>query len=172
MLFTLVLSLCVSTNPLWVHAFCTSCASGKMCVGPSESAPEVQKPQKRSPKLLVFVSWGMPLPSLKDLGAQVSKLGGMMVFQGLLSSSFRKTAEKLKELGTEATIDPTLFEAYGVKSVPTFILRTEETETAEDRPPQDRIAGNVTLAHVLEQFAETGEAKDEAKILLEILKHP
>ena len=171
MLFALVLSLFWGTNPLWADACCTSCAQGKMCVDPSE--PEVQnaqKPQKRYPTLLVFVSWGMPLASLKDLGAQVSKLGGMMVFRGLLESSFRKTAEKLKELGTSATLDPTLFEAYGVKAVPTFIVRTEETDTAEDRPSQDRMTGNVTLVHALEQFAEKGEARHEAARLLEI--HP
>lgn len=122
------------------------------------------------PKLLVFVSLSMDEDSLKSLSQQAALLGGTLVLRGLNKGSFQVTAQKLKDLSVEVIIDPPLFEAYPIKSVPTFILRTVPTENAEDRVIHDRLTGNVSLEYVLEQFAQKGDTQLEAVHMLRILR--
>lgn len=104
------------------------------------------------PTLLVFVSFSMPMESLKQLGAQVQKAGGSLVFRGLFKDSFPMMAQKMRELGTEAMIDPTLFEAFQVKSVPTFVMLSTPLQTLEQLPSYDQLTGHVSLKHALDTF--------------------
>ncbi len=124
----------------------------------------------RYPKLLVFVSFSMPLESLKALGTHVNQLGGRLVLRGLLNDSFRETAQKLKDLQEEVIIDPPLFEAYQVERVPTFVLRQKDTDRAEEEAVHDRLVGNVSLEYALEQFTSSGETHPEAAELLHVLR--
>ena len=143
----------------------------------------------RYPHLLVFVSFSMPLEVLKTLAIQVNQVGGKVVLRGLVNGSFKNTAEKVKELQQEVIIDPTLFESYQVKVVPTFILQNkatkkdEETDSGksnsspvpsrrgdEDRL-YDRLSGNVSLEYVLDQFATLGTTRTEAIELLKKLRN-
>jgi type-F conjugative transfer system pilin assembly protein TrbC len=121
--------------------------------------------EARYPKLLVFVSFSMPLPTLKALGSQVYRVGGKLVLRGLVEGNFRETAKKLQELQEEILIDPTLFEDYGISTVPTFVLRSESTRKVKDGS-YDRLSGNVSLEYALEQFSSKGEAHEEARLLL------
>ncbi|OJW55209.1 MAG: type-F conjugative transfer system pilin assembly protein TrbC [Alphaproteobacteria bacterium 41-28] len=125
--------------------------------------------EARYPRLLVFVSFSMPLQALKALGAQVNAVGGKLVLRGLVGGNFKKTAEKLKELQEEIIIDPTLFEDYVISAVPTFVLRNESPKKAEDNS-YDRLTGNVSLRYALEQFASKGNTSQEAGLLLENLR--
>lgn len=106
----------------------------------------------RYPNLLVFVSFSMPMESLKLLGDQVQKAGGSLVFRGLVKDSFPLTAEKMRKLGTEAMIDPTLFEAFQVKGVPTFVMLSTPLQTLEQLPSYDQLTGHVSLKHALDTF--------------------
>lgn len=124
----------------------------------------------RYPKLLVFISFSMPLDSLKALGSHVNQLGGRLVLRGLFNGNFRETAQKLKDLQEEVIIDPPLFEAYQVEHVPTFILRQKNTDKAEEEAVHDRLTGNVSLEYVLEQFTSSGETHPEAAELLHVLR--
>lgn len=152
------------------------------------------KPQEardpRYPQLLVFVSFSMPMPTLKALARDVNHVGGKLVLRGLVkgtfsegnfpegsssegnfpTGSFPKTLIKLQELQEEIIIDPTLFEAYQVERVPTFVLREKTTESAEEKMTYDVLMGNVSLEFVLEQFAEKGDVKEQAKQLLQNLR--
>lgn len=124
---------------------------------------------KRYPNLLVFVSFSMPLETLKSLTKQVNQLGENVVLRGLVNSSFRQTAEKVKELKQEVIIDPTLFEEYQIKVVPTFVLQSQrftKNEALKDES-YDQLKGNVSLEYVLEQIISKGTAKTEA---IELLK--
>ncbi len=94
----------------------------------------------KEPELLVFVSFSMPKSSLKTLAKQVNKADGKLVFRGLVNGSFKQMAEKLKELGEEVWIDPTLFEKYKITAVPTFIHMGR------------RLTGNVSLDYALKQM--------------------
>ncbi len=98
----------------------------------------------------------MPMQTLQTVAQQVNAVGGSLVFRGLVEGSFPQMAVKLKELGQEALIDPTLFDAYQVTSVPTFILRENPSEDAHSKTPHDRLSGNVSLRHVLETFGKEG----------------
>lgn len=138
---------------------------------------ELKVEEARYPKLLVFVSFSMPLQTLKTLGSQVNAVGGKLVLRGLVGGTlgssargqdFKETAKKLQELQEEILIDPTLFEAYGISVVPTFVLRTENTGKVEDNS-YDRLSGNVSLEYALEQFASKGKTSEEAGLLLEDL---
>lgn len=124
----------------------------------------------RYPQLLVFVSFSMPMPTLKALARDVNRVGGRLVLRGLIKRSFPETLTKLQELQEEIIIDPTLFEAYQIEAVPTFVLREKPTESAEEKIPYDVLRGNVSLEFVVEQFAEKGEVSLPAKQLLQTLK--
>jgi type-F conjugative transfer system pilin assembly protein TrbC len=124
----------------------------------------------RYPKLLVFVSFSMPMDTLKTLARDVKQVGGKLVLRGLVKGSFPETSKKLMELKNEILIDPTLFEAYHVQRVPTFVLREQSTESAEERVAYDELKGNVSLGYVLEQFSMKGDACEYAKLLLQNLR--
>ena len=94
----------------------------------------------KEPEFLVFVSFSMPKASLKALVKQVNQADGKLVFRGLVNGSFKQMAEKLKELGAEVWIDPTLFEKYKITAVPTFVCRGR------------RLTGNVSLDYALKQM--------------------
>lgn len=137
------------------------------------------KPQEardpRYPQFLVFVSFSMPMPTLKALARDVNRVGGKLVLRGLVKGSssegsFPETLIKLQELQEEILIDPTLFEAYQVERVPTFVLRERPTESAEEKMTYDVLRGNVSLGFALEQFAEKGDVKGHAKQLLQDLR--
>ena len=83
-----------------------------------------------------------------------------------------KTALYLKELGQPMVIDPTLFTAYRVQKVPTFILRTTSTDTAEQPVPHDRLMGHVSLTYAVETFAHNGATAPQAQKLLKKLRRP
>lgn len=130
---------------------------------------EPSEDEVRYPRLLVFVSFSMPLQALKALGSQVNAVGGKLVLRGLVGGNFKKTAEKLKAFREEILIDPTLFESYEITSVPTFVLRSEGKSKVEDNS-YDRLTGNVSLRYALEQFASKGNTSQEAGLLLENLR--
>jgi type-F conjugative transfer system pilin assembly protein TrbC len=140
----------------------------------------------RYPQLLVFVSFSMPMLTLKALARDVNRVDGKLVLRGLVkgafsegsssegsfpTGSFPETLIKLQELQEEILIDPTLFEAYQVERVPTFVLRENTTESAEEKMTHDMLRGNVSLGFALEQFAEKGDVKEQAKQLLQNLRN-
>lgn len=117
----------------------------------------------RYPNLLVFVSFSMPVETLKSLAKQVNQIGGKIVLRGLVNGSFKQTAEKIKDLQKEVIIDPTLFDEYQVKVVPTFVLRNAKEE-------HDQLSGNVSLEYALEQMSSKGTTKTETLELLNKLR--
>ena len=123
----------------------------------------------RYPQLLVFISFSMPVETLKTLASQVNQAGGKVVLRGLVNGSFKNTAEKIKELQQEVIIDPTLFESYQIKVVPTFVLREKNAKEGKEEA-YDQLSGNVSLEYVLEQFSSLGTTRTEALHLLKALR--
>lgn len=121
----------------------------KSCGG---SISESSEAEGKYPTLLVFVSFSMPMDALKQLGDQVKKAGGSLVFRGLVKDSFPLTAQKMRELGVEAMIDPTLFEAFQVQTVPTFVMLSKPLQDMEQLPSYDQLNGHVSLKHALDTF--------------------
>lgn len=111
-------------------------------------------------QLFVFISFSMPIQSLKQLVMQAARYNGVLVLRGLYRSSMLQTVERLHALrkeGVRAIIHPQLFAEFEVGAVPTFILKGSDTGVI------DRISGNVSLEYVLEQFVMQGSNKEVAQ---------
>src|SRR5262249_16418139 len=113
--------------------------------------------QERYPRLLIFVSFSMPMATLKQLSQQAEECGGKLVFRGLVKESFKETIPKLKELGSEVLIDPTLFRTYKIDKVPAFVLQKKSPTFPGELVPHDVLYGNVSLTYALKTFADKGE---------------
>lgn len=105
-------------------------------------------------QLLIFVSQSVPADSIKELWNQAQKVGGKLVFRGLVGGSFKETQSYIQELGIVADIDPNKFEEFDVIQVPAFILSKEGK--------YDKMVGNVSLVEFLEQSSSNGDLSQEA----------
>ena len=128
--------------------------------------------------LMIFVSSSIPKTALKDLIIQAKQSGGILVFRGLIGS-LRNTQEFLGNISKDnvsAIIDPRLFDLFQIKTVPTFVVLSNNMQNCESSacnvsPIHDRIAGNITLEYALEQIADgDGEAKNIASSFLKKIK--
>jgi conjugal transfer pilus assembly protein TrbC len=134
-----------------------------------------------APQLIVFVSLSMPPESLKPLLHDVSRAGGVAVFQGFPGNSVKAfTAGLAKVLDDKAGyraigIDPRLFRAFHVTSVPAIVAVSSDFDVCDgfncttQVPAYDRISGNVTLKYALETFAD-GHGPGAA-VATQALKH-
>ncbi len=118
--------------------------------------------------LYIFVSLSLSDEILKALSQQAKALGGNLVIQGLINNSFKETQTRLRALGIPIDIDPTLFERFDVKHVPTFVLT--EVKEGEIQGPYDKVTGNVSVQSALELFAVEGELLEAAQTLLQAKK--
>ncbi len=140
------------------HSAKQTCPVQKLSVSQEDNAPTI----------LVFASFSMTESALKQLASDLKKVGGALVIRGLINNSFKDTSLYLQELGEGVLLDPTLFEKFNVKTVPTFII-TEGDVKAENTPKHDRLQGNVSLRFVLERAIMEGEIKS-TNLLLEKLQ--
>lgn len=113
-------------------------------------------PSSSSGQLIVFVSLGMPDTPLKQLAAEAEKTKARLVIRGLLDNSFKTTINRLHELKIPVEIDPTLFDLFEVKRVPTFVRCTMTPEGAV-KEGHDRLSGNIFMRDALEKFRKFGE---------------
>lgn len=121
------------------------CSAAKMVVKDAHDSlgfQDQKRDEDRYPDLLVFVSFSMSDDLLKTLAHQAKEKGGKIVFRGLLNGSFKEMGQKLRGLGVEALIDPTLFQKHNVVRVPTFLHK------------EDKLTGNVSVAFALKTFEE------------------
>lgn len=113
--------------------------------------------EKSSSTVLLCVTLSMNDEDLKAYDRDLRKVGGRMVIRGLIDDSFLKTSKRLKQLGIEVDVDPTVFDQFKVEQVPTFIH-------AKGRPGayegvHDRIIGSVSVLYALEKFDQKGDLK-------------
>jgi type-F conjugative transfer system pilin assembly protein TrbC len=150
-----------------------------------------------SSALYYMVSWSMPLEMLRSYAAEAMWDGGVLVFRGIPEGMDLNTyihsdlAKLLYGKGASATvsIDPRLFEAYDVQTVPTIVLTTDrrqlncdlqdKTLTIEGVPhvyktckPLDpksywKIEGAVTSDFALREFEKAGSS--QAQMYLDAL---
>lgn len=125
--------------------------------------------------VMLFVSFSMPEPSLKELVVDARAAGVPVVLQGFVDGSLEQTARRMADLightgGPDAqaevlggvVIDPRAFRVFDVHHVPTFISTAhplpdcDGLDCSAPPPPHDRIAGNMSLAAALEALAREG----------------
>jgi len=134
------------------------------------------------PQFYVFVSFSMPDITLRRLLSQAQRVGAPLVLRGMVENDMNKTRIKVgKLLGADKngntsiegglSIDPTLYERFGVSVVPSFVLTDAPVQacTQAGCPTPDfvRLAGDVTLEYVLESIArEVPAMREDAQVLL------
>ena len=96
----------------------------------------------------------MPVETISNLAREAHKNGGKLVLRGLVGNSFKETAEKLKKIPHGALIDPTLFETYEIKNVPTFVKLLNEQRHPKDKVPYRKLSGNVSVQYALNKLGE------------------
>ena len=130
------------------------------CSKSLKTEPFSERPLEKSTdstkdSLLVFVSFSMPEASLKLLGTSAQSHNAILVMRGLHEDSFVKTAQKIEKLGIVVDINPELFDAHNVTSVPTFIK-------LQNGQALKSLKGNVTLEFALKKLEEKLTEKEEA----------
>jgi len=117
------------------------------------------------PHFIAFASLSMPEESLRQMIGDVSRAGGTIVFRGFApqgAGAFMKGLSKAISPGSQPriSVDPRLFEAFHVASVPTYIAVADGfvpcAGGACTASPQlfDRLSGNVSTAFALETIAD------------------
>lgn len=121
-----------------------------------------------APRFIAFASLSMPPEALKALVRDVARAGGVTVLRGFPqgdSKGFKKRLAAIWSDGSDAGslgIDPRLFRAFGIEAAPSFVMLAADFSPCDGFdctsavPPHDRIAGNISVAHVLETFAAGG----------------
>jgi type-F conjugative transfer system pilin assembly protein TrbC len=144
-----------SSAPILPHSgLKKTCPSG-VCKATTLTVKQKQR-HPDSSQVLIFVSFSMPEASLIAYAKDVAKIGGRLVFQGLVDDSFRATQAKFLALGIAADIDPTLFETFSVKRVP-LIVHAPIHQGEVQAQGTDQLLGHVSLKYALEQFQDKGE---------------
>jgi len=117
------------------------------------------------PRLIAFASTSMPRAALAAMIADVGKAGGVVLLRGFPQGSAKRLTAALAPIAQDSAylehvgIDPRLFRVFGVEVVPTYVVAASDFALCDGFdctsavPPHDRMSGNVTLAHVLETFA-------------------
>ena len=117
-----------------------------------------------APQFIAFASLSMPPQSLRQLIADTAKAGGVVVFRGFPNNSVKAFSQALSQVVTERDqltnvgIDPRLFRAFNVQSVPTYVAVSSDFDLCSGPgcttqvPAYDRITGNVTVRYVLDTF--------------------
>jgi conjugal transfer pilus assembly protein TrbC len=117
------------------------------------------------PTLLVFVTLGMPEPTLHRLIEQAARAHAVLVLRGLQNASIRQTAARVQQLigqaAVEFQIDPQAFDRFGVHMAPTFVLvkpgaRIADCSAGACVAPDAfaSIAGDVSIAYALDRIAQ------------------
>lgn len=121
-----------------------------------------------SPRFIAFASLSMPEASLKSLVKDMARAGGVTVLRGFPQGNadlFKRRLASIWQDGSETGalgIDPRLFRAFAIEAAPSFVMLggdfspCDGFDCTSNVPPHDRVAGNVSVAYVLETFAGGG----------------
>ena len=125
--------------------------------------------------LLIFVTLGMPVKALQNLGKQAKAAGGVLVLRGVPGGlgNWARAMEALKPLadtGAAVIVHPQLFSAWNVVQAPTFVLTTSSqgeacvSDQKKECSQSLRATGDVSLDYVLDRWADgTGVLAKEAR---------
>jgi conjugal transfer pilus assembly protein TrbC len=117
-----------------------------------------------APQFIAFASLSMPVPALRQLIADTSKAGGVVVFRGFPNNSMKQFSAMLSKVVNDKDqlanvgIDPRLFRAFDVEAVPTYVAVSSDFDLCSGLscktvvPAHDRMTGNVSVRYVLDTF--------------------
>jgi conjugal transfer pilus assembly protein TrbC len=121
-----------------------------------------------APRFIAFASLSMPPTALAQMIADVPRAGGVVVFRGFPQGSAKLFTQSLgkalagKSASQAVGIDPRLFSAFGIETVPAYVVTASDFDLCDgfdcrtNIPPHDRMSGNVTTEYALQRFADGG----------------
>ena len=126
---------------------------------------------KPAPQAIIFVSFSMPLLSLKQIIQDAAYYRIPVVIRGLHENSFKKTITKVFDLVKEnnkggVSINPVWFRKHEIKTVPAVVINQESEASDDGARNFDVVYGNIPLKRALTIIAERG---DSAKVAQDIL---
>lgn len=119
--------------------------------------------------LLVFVSLGMPAPTLEALVSDAERAGALLVLRGVKDHSLKATKLHIQQLiGRRRVawrIDPTLYRSLGIQAVPTYVLIDPAQPMVQPcgaalcgQAAHSRLGGDVTMQRALQAMVEADPA--------------
>ena len=129
-----------------------------------------------SHEILIFVSFSMPMNSLRAWSHQAQKLHAAVVIRGLVNDSFLDTEKAVKQMSGDqhsgVMIDPRLSQQYHITQVPAVVIRQKNNPVCLQNQscwPQenfDVVLGDVGLENALQTMADRGDNTQTAQNLL------
>lgn len=118
-------------------------------------------------ELMIFVSLSMPPSVLRSLAEQAKESGATLVLRGMKRASLKETRAAILDIGAHNAnwmIQPGLFEAFTVKSVPTFVLANPQSGNLQEDgcAPESTfvsVAGVQSVEAALRQMARRGNTE-------------
>lgn len=120
---------------------------------------------------IVFVSFSMGDELIKRYLEESKKTKSLIVLRGFYKNDMRETMMKIGEMSNKddpsgLIIDPTLFQRFGVNTVPTFVLPLEPiprcmTSVQCKTPDHVKAVGDVSIEYFLETVARTGNEQEK-----------
>ena len=128
--------------------------------GPAAAGKDAENRQASG--MLVFVSMGMPKPSLERVVADAQRTKATLVLRSAKDLSVKQTAAAIADVMTQAKaacswqIDPSLFKRFDVRAVPTYVLidpaRPIQVACGQNQCQEAvhaKVAGDVSMSHAL-----------------------
>lgn len=131
--------------------------------------------QQRGERVYVFVTLDMPKQTLKKLAQDVRRVDGALVLRGFYEGSYKKTYQKIAELGlTDGNfqVNPEAFHKYKIQHAPTFVLvkalgANESLDMEGCALPEDyiKISGDVSVSYALEKMLDGASSVEDKHII-------
>jgi conjugal transfer pilus assembly protein TrbC len=151
-------------------------------------------PASKAWEPLIFASFSMPIPTLRNYAAQLEKAGGVIAFRGVPGGLSRigpmaKLSAQILRLdpgcegpacamrNVQIVVDPILFRQHGVTRVPAFAMVPGDPtlpycERDEESGPRAShiVYGDAALSGLIEEYARLG-GKEEIRDAASRLSH-
>jgi type-F conjugative transfer system pilin assembly protein TrbC len=113
--------------------------------------------ENKKEQILIFVSFSMPEPSLKQWLIEAHQAGAHVVIRGLKNNSFKETASIMTKLLKDTNaggieLNPVAFQKYKITKVPAVVVVNNESQN------YDVVYGNVTLEYALKEIRKRNKA--------------
>ena len=127
-------------------------------------------------EVLIFVSFSMPINSLKAWSTQAKKIHAPLVIRGLVNDSFLDTQKSVKKMIGDQQggimIDPRLFKQYQITQVPAVVILHKNNnpclrnQSCWGQENFDVVFGDIGLESALQMIVNRGDNAKTAQRLL------
>ena len=147
-----------------MHAYKIQEKDDKLTSVTSKASKMMVPSGKPVPKVLVFVSFSMPLQSLKQWIISAHQAQATLVLRGLVNNSFKQTIHAVHQLTQKGiggiSINPIAFDAFAIHKVPAVVVIDQSLSLKEGfqvpKKDFDVMFGDVSLRFALKKIVEQG----------------